>query len=245
MADLTKQLASQEQGSRAAEGAREAAVADLTQQLHAAQADFQAAFDAHDAQVAGLKQQLDAAQTSSANSLAAKDGALDAVTQQLEGAQQSMGGLTAKLAAQEDQVAGLVQQISSQQADMANHMVAHQELVKQLEAREQSTQATLDLVSESNSKQANLRQQAMVALEAQLVDLTQLLSASDQSRTQLEQKLELQRSSSKAEVEQAQVGQVAMITKCDLTIKGPLHVAPSNSVCCMHRCTIQRPLELC
>ncbi|KAL0036839.1 hypothetical protein WJX77_001412 [Trebouxia sp. C0004] len=206
IADLTRQLALQEQGSQAAEAARQTAAADLTQQLQATQAGFQAASDAHDAEVGDLKRQLDAAQTSSANSLAAKDGDLNAVTQQLEGAQQSVGSLTAKIAAQEGRLAELSQQISTQQSDMASHLAAHQEVVKQLEAREQSTQAQLVLVSESNSKHASLRQQAMAALEAQLVELTQQLSASEQSQMQLEHKLELQRSSSKAEIEQAQAG---------------------------------------
>lgn len=101
-----------------------------------------------------------------------------------------------------------------------------------LEARQQNAQARLELVSESNSKQASLRQQATAVLEAQLVELTQQLGASDQSRTQLEHKLELQRSSSKAEVEQAQVDWVSCTQNHGLIIQGPLQDALSDIACC-------------
>ena len=82
---------------------------------------------------------------------------------------------------------------------------AQQKLVKQMELREAESLARLQALSDSSTDQAQARQQAMTALEGALAELSQQLSEADQSRVQLEQKLESERGSSAVDIQQAQV----------------------------------------
>ncbi len=82
---------------------------------------------------------------------------------------------------------------------------AQQKLVKQMELREAESLARLQALSDSSTDQAQARQQAMTALEGALAELSQQLIEADQSRVQLEQKLESECGSSAVDIQQAQV----------------------------------------
>lgn len=206
---LTQRLASHERESEDAAAAQAAAIAELTRQLQAAEASFQTGSNAQDVTVANLKQQLASAHAALSVAVAAKDFELKALTQQLHVAQHSMNHLAAKAAERDGQLADLSSRSSEQQAEACQQLQAQQEVVQKLQARDHDCQARMQLLSESSSEQAQARQQAMAALEAQVEGLTQQLSESDRSRLQLDKELESQRSCSAADAHQAQVRTLA------------------------------------
>ena len=208
MSAMTKEI-------QEAAAAQEAVKADLTQQLQASEAAAKLA----ETELRDARQQLADVLTESTTRIAAKDAKCSALQQQLASSEQNVNSERAGTQAKQAQIARLTAQFEIQQAEAARQSEAQLKLIQQLqksgqesearlqdsEVQRQDSEARLQAWVDADGKEFETRQQASVALQAELAELTQHLSKAHESRHQLEGEVRVLRSSSSTDMQQAQV----------------------------------------